>query len=99
MGGEHDVVMVAVRVKPGSSAPRVGGAWSDPPQLLVAVAERAVDGAANAAVVAALAAAFGVRRADVRLVRGARSRSKLAAIQGDPDALLPRLRELLAARP
>jgi uncharacterized protein YggU (UPF0235/DUF167 family) len=63
--------------------------------LLVAVQARAVEGAANAAVIAAVAGAFGLRRGAVELVSGARSRDKVLALDGDPDALPTRLAELL----
>jgi len=87
----------SVRVRPGARRDEVGGTWAGPrgPALLVAVRARAVDGAANAAVMAALAAAFGVRRGDVEIVTGARGRDKLVAVRGDPDALAARLAELM----
>lgn len=95
MSGSADSLTVAVRAKPGSRAQRVGGAWGDPPQLVVAVRARAVDGAANAAVAGALAEAFGVPRSAVRIVRGQRARSKLVAIDGDRARLHDALRRLL----
>lgn len=91
MGGSGEVLMVAVRVKPGSRSPRVGGSWGDPPELVVAVAQQAVDGAATNAAIAALATAFGVSKSSVTLHRGARSRSKLVAVSGDAAALRERL--------
>ncbi len=94
MGGSAERLTIAVRVKPGSRAPRVGGSWGDPPELVVAVAQRAVDGAANAAVVAALASAFGVARSAVTLTHGARGRSKLVVIEGEPAVLRARLEAL-----
>jgi uncharacterized protein (TIGR00251 family) len=96
MAATVERLMVPVRAKPGARAPRVGGSWGDPPRLVVAVAEPAADGAANRAVVAALAAAFGVRRGEVELVHGASGRSKLVAIEGDVAALRARLAQLLA---
>ncbi len=87
---------VPVRVRPGASRPSVGGRYG-PDVLVVAVAARAVDGAANRAVVDALAAAFGVRRGDVDLVVGAAGRSKVARISGDPAILAARLAALLDA--
>ncbi|MGH3508309.1 MAG: DUF167 domain-containing protein [Nocardioidaceae bacterium] len=74
-----------IRVKPGALRTRVGGAYEGPQgvALVVAVQARAVEGAANQAVVVALAEAFGVRRRDVSIVRGARSRDKVADIAGD----------------
>lgn len=63
-----------VRVKPGS---RRGPLVEDGPDgLVVHVRERAVDGAANAGVVQALAAHFGVPPRDVEILRGRTSRVK-----------------------
>jgi uncharacterized protein YggU (UPF0235/DUF167 family) len=46
--------------------------------------------------VAALAAAFGLRRADVEIVAGARGRDKIVALRGDRAELDARLAELIA---
>jgi len=86
-------VRVSIRVTPGSKRPAVGGRHGD--ALVVRVAARAVDGAANAAVVDALAAAFDVRRGDVALVHGGSSRSKLVEIDVDRAVGEARLAELL----
>jgi uncharacterized protein (TIGR00251 family) len=90
-------VRVSVRVRPGARRDAVGGSWAGPrgPALVVAVRARAVEGAANAAVVAALAAAFGLRRADVEIVAGVRGRDKVVALRGDRAALDARLAELM----
>ncbi|QYN40585.1 DUF167 domain-containing protein [Pseudonocardia sp. DSM 110487] len=89
---------IAVRVRPGARRDEVGGTWAGPrgPALVVAVRARAVEGAANAAVVAALATAFGVRRGDFEIVVGARGRDKVVAVRGDRTALTARLAELMA---
>jgi hypothetical protein len=91
-------VRISVRVRPGARADAVGGTWAGPrgPALVVAVRARAVDGAANAAVVAALAAAFGLRRGDVEIVAGARARDKIVTLRGDPGGLATRVAELMA---
>ncbi len=68
-----------------------------PPPLVVAVTERAVDGAATAAVVRAVARAFGVKPRDVTLVRGATSRTKVLEVHVDPHVGAQRLQELLGA--
>lgn len=84
---------VAIRVKPGSARPKVGGRHGD--ALVVAVSPRAVDGKATEAALRAVADAFGVRRRDVTLVTGATSRDKVVEVDADPaeagrrrDALL-----------
>ena len=79
----------AVRVKPGASRTSVGGRWPAPggDALIVAVSAPAVDGRANEAVRRALAGAFGVRRQDVVIVRGERSRDKLVELDADPAVL------------
>jgi uncharacterized protein YggU (UPF0235/DUF167 family) len=59
--------------------------------LVVRVSERAVDGRATAAALAAVAAAFGVRRHAVRLVAGASSRTKMVDVPGADQAALDRL--------
>jgi uncharacterized protein (TIGR00251 family) len=89
---------ISVRVRPGARRDAVGGSWAGPrgPALVVAVRARAVEGAANAAVVAALAAAFGLRRADVEIVTGARGRDKIVTLRGEWAVLAARLAELMA---
>jgi uncharacterized protein YggU (UPF0235/DUF167 family) len=64
--------------------------------LLVAVRARAVEGAANTAVVAALADAFGLRGRDVVIVTGARGRDKIVELTGDEPVLRAELERLLA---
>lgn len=87
---------VAVRVRPGSSRTKVGGAYGEGPDapLLVAVTARAVDGAATEAVLRALAEALGVRPRQVRLVHGTSSRDKLVEIDDPPDDTAARLSAL-----
>ncbi len=73
-------------VRPGSSRPGVGGERNG--ALIVQVSARAVDGQATEAALAAVAAAFGVRRRAVTLVAGAASRTKILEVEGaDPGAL------------
>jgi uncharacterized protein (TIGR00251 family) len=68
---------------------RVGGRWPAPDgdALIVAVSAPAVDGRANEAVRRALAEAFGVRRQDVEIVRGERSRDKIVELDADQARL------------
>jgi uncharacterized protein YggU (UPF0235/DUF167 family) len=91
---------VSVRVKPGASRPKVGGQYGDASgrqaaTLIVSVAPRAVDGAATEAVLKAVAKAFGLRRADVDLVSGLTSRTKVLDLHGEEQDLSARLGELL----
>jgi len=77
-GASAVAVRVTIRVKPGASRTRVGGDHAG--ALVVAVAQRAVDGKATEAALAALAEAVGVRRRDVTLVTGASRRTKVVEI-------------------
>ena len=72
---------IAVHVKPGSRVTKVGG--SSGGSLAVRVRALAVDGKANAAVVDAVAEAFGLRRQQVTLVHGRAGRRKLLDLDID----------------
>lgn len=80
---------IAIRVKPGSARPGVGGEHAG--ALVVRVSARAVDGKATEAALAAVAASFGVRRSAVRLVSGASSRTKIIDIAADDPRILAAL--------
>jgi uncharacterized protein YggU (UPF0235/DUF167 family) len=80
---------LTIRVRPGSARPGVGGHLDG--ALVVRVSARAVDGKATGAALAAIAAAFGVRPGSVRLVAGARSRTKIIEVDGAQPAVLERL--------
>ncbi len=80
---------ITIRVRPGASHPGVGGDHDG--ALVVRVSAPAVDGRATAAAVAAVAAAFGVRRQAVTLVAGAASRTKILDVDGADPAVLNRL--------
>ena len=93
---------VSVRVKPGASRTKVGGHYGEPPDgqgavLIVFVAQRAVDGAATEGVLKAVAKAFGLRRADVELVKGLTTRTKVLELRGEEHGLAARLAELLGS--
>lgn len=81
---------VTIRVKPGSGRTAVGGRYDE--ALVVRVPERSVDGRATEAALRALAEALGVRRADLRLVTGATSRTKVVEVDTD---VASRVRALL----
>jgi uncharacterized protein YggU (UPF0235/DUF167 family) len=100
-GRDDGLMRVSVRVKPGASKTKVGGQYGESAAgqdaiLIVFVAQRAVDGAATKGVMKAVAKAFGLRPADVELVRGATSRTKVLELRGDDRGLAARLAELLA---
>ena len=61
--------------------------------LLVRVTARAVDGKATEAALDAVADALGVRRAGVRLITGATSRTKLLNVDGVDVRAIERLME------
>jgi uncharacterized protein len=85
-GAHTGAVRITIRVRPGSTRPGVGGERDG--ALVVRVSGRAVDGQATAAALAAVAAAFGVRRHEVTLIAGTSSRTKIVDVQGaDPSAL------------
>lgn len=70
-------IAFAVRVVPRSSRTAVGGVRDG--ALIVRVSAAPVDGAANEAVVAALADALDVPARDVRIERGAAARRKVVS--------------------
>ena len=80
---------ITVWVRPGSTRLGVGGERSG--ALVVRVSARAVGGQATEAALAAVAAAFGVRRRAVTLVAGASSRTKILDVEGAEPATLSRL--------
>ena len=73
-------IRLTVHVQPRAKAPGVGGLHGD--ALKVRVAAAPADGAANEAVVQAIAAAFGVAPRDVDVVSGASSRRKVLDVAG-----------------
>ena len=80
---------IDIQVVPRASRVAVGPAVGD--RLRVAVMAPPVDGAANAAVIDALATAFGVRRRDVSLLRGETGKRKTVRIAGASRDTLARL--------
>jgi uncharacterized protein (TIGR00251 family) len=74
---------VPVRVIPRARRDELAGERDG--RLLVRVAAPPVDGKANGAVCALLAAAAGVPKGRVSIVRGAQARDKLVRIEGVTD--------------
>jgi hypothetical protein len=90
-------VRITVRVRPGASRARVGGRYGtgSDAALVVSVTARAVDGAATAAALTAVAKAFAVAPYRVALVSGARSRTKILDVDLDQGSGEARLAALL----
>ena len=89
------MIRFPVRIHPGSPTSSVGGSFDG--ALQVRVRARAIDNAATKEACAVLADAFGVRPGAVRCVRGARSRTKLIAIEGSDELLAVQLSSLLSS--
>lgn len=83
------MLRVDIRVRPGASKTVVGGTIGG--RLQVRVHEQAVDGQATEAALKAVARAFGLRPAAVRLLTGATSRDKTVELEGDDSVLKARL--------
>lgn len=84
-----------MRVKPGASRNKVRGSFGDPPALVVAVTEPAIDGRASTAVCRAIAQALGVSLSKVSIVMGHTSRTKVVEINDSDPQLQRKIAELL----
>ena len=73
-------VELRVHVTPRARRPSIGGTHGG--ALKVAVSAPPVDGAANDAVIEALAEALGIPKRSITLLRGASSREKTLRIEG-----------------
>jgi hypothetical protein len=73
-------VRIAVRVQPRASRDALVGVHDG--ALKIALTAPPVDGEANAALVAFVAAALGVPRRDVRIARGETSKTKVLEVVG-----------------
>lgn len=81
--------MLEVHVQPGAKRTEAAGLHGG--RLKVRLAARAVEGAANEALVELLAGAFGVAKRGVRIVAGETSRQKRVSVAGAtrPPETLP----------
>jgi uncharacterized protein (TIGR00251 family) len=84
-------VRITARVHPRAS--RARAILQPQGHIDVWVTAPAVDGRANAAVIALLATQLGLRERDVTLVRGERTRQKLLDVPIEPSTLAERLRD------
>lgn len=93
-----DGVTFDILVSPRASRPRLGPVSGG--RLKVAISAPPVEGKANAAVVQVLARALGVRRAQVSLVSGEKSKRKTVRVAGlDAEALRRALALATGANP
>jgi uncharacterized protein len=81
MPPRRDDALLRVRVQPRASRAALGG-WREDGTLTVRVTAAPVEGQANAAVGALLAAALGVPASAVQVVHGERGRDKLVRVIG-----------------
>jgi hypothetical protein len=79
-----DGVTLAVRAHPGAKRTAITGIFGDEPQaqLKIAVQAPPLEGRANEALIAFLAATFGLPKRDVELMSGELSRSKVFLLRG-----------------
>ena len=83
-------IRIAVRLTPRASRDGIDGIVMGPDgrtMLQLRIVAPPVDGAANAALIAYLAKAIGIRRSAIRILSGERSRQKLLHLEGDATAL------------
>jgi uncharacterized protein len=83
---EASSVRLTIRLTPGAGVDRVDGVVDG--ALRARVAARAVEGAANEALIRLVAASLGVPRSRVALVRGATARVKVIEVAGVDPALV-----------
>jgi uncharacterized protein (TIGR00251 family) len=75
---EDGILVLELHVQPGASRTEFAGLHGE--RLKIRLAARAVDGKANAALIAFLAQQYGVPRASVSIEAGLKSRQKRVAI-------------------
>ena len=82
-----------MRVRPGARGDHVGGTWGESADgpLNVWVSKPAVDGAANQATIQILAAALKVRKRQLTITAGHKSRTKTLRLEEPPADIDERL--------
>lgn len=91
---------LAIRLAPRASQNRINDVYIDTlgrAYLQVSINAPPVDGAANKAVIKFLAKELGLRKAQVEIISGAKSRLKILDLTGSPDALECIIKHLLHA--
>jgi uncharacterized protein (TIGR00251 family) len=87
-------IRLAIRLTPRASREGVDGVVQGPDgrrMLQLRLNAPPVDGAANAALVAFVAKALGLRKSEVAIVSGEKARLKLLELSGDPAGLSERI--------
>lgn len=90
-------VRLKVRLTPRASRNALDGMVDTPdgPAVQVRLNAPPVDGAANSALIAFLARELGMRKSDISIRAGLKSRIKSLELSGDPADLIARLNRLL----
>lgn len=88
-------ITINVQVTPGAREDAIAGRAGD--RIKIRIRARAVEGAANDALVLYLAELFGVAKSRVTIVRGHASRLKSIAIEGERSVLENKLASVLNA--
>ena len=96
-----DGVVLQVRLTPKSSAARIAGVEDHGGKAVLKayVTTPPEDGKANAALLALVADWLGVPKSAATLASGQKSRLKSVAVSGEPDKLMQKIADLLAAAP
>ena len=90
-------LLIAVRATPRGGRDTFGG--GTPEHFTARLAAAPVEGAANTALIALVAKAFGVAKRDVTLIAGQTARLKRLQLTGDPTALAKRAASLYGDEP
>ncbi len=92
--GDGKCVLVPVRLTPKAGRSRIIGVKVDADgtrRLAVSVTAVAEDGKANGALIALLAKSWKLPKSAIAITAGARARSKLVRVAGDPARILQRI--------
>jgi uncharacterized protein len=87
-------LMIFLHVQPGASKAAIVGILDD--RIKVSVTKKALDGAANEAVLELLADSFNLKKASVSLLKGDKSRQKTVLLEGNSEILLNKLNQIIA---
>jgi uncharacterized protein len=90
-GSPRGGALLVLHVQPGAKTSALAGGHGD--ALKLRISARAVEGAANAAVLDFLAERLAISRREVTIAHGERSRRKVIWVGLDPDEIRRRLTE------